>query len=77
MKSISVAGVLAITLFLLLLAFAASMMLTLGIILLTRPSLLTNALISAGLLLLAVTVTGAVVIAAKCFGMATVNHQQD
>lgn len=44
-------------------------MLCLGIVLLTRPTLLTNALISGGLLLLSVAVAGVVVIAAKRYGM--------
>ncbi len=56
---------------------SGSMMLTLGIVLLVRPSLLTNSMVSAGLLLLAVAVTAAVVIAAKRFGMDNVTHQQD
>lgn len=53
---------------------SGSMMLTLGIVLLTRPSLLNNALFSAGLLLLAVAVTSVVVMAARRFGMDIDNH---
>lgn len=55
---------------------SGSMMLTLGIVLLIRPSLLNNALFSAGLLLLAVVVTAVVVIAAKRCGMDNIHHQQ-
>ncbi len=50
---------------------SGTMMLCLGIVLLTLPTLLTNALVSVGLLLLSVTVAGVVVIAAKRFGMDT------
>jgi len=45
------------------------MMLCLGIVLLTRPTLLTNALISGSLLLLSVAVAGVVIIVAKSYGM--------
>ncbi|HLO26184.1 MAG TPA: hypothetical protein VK187_08715 [Geobacteraceae bacterium] len=48
---------------------SGSMMLCLGIVLLTAPTLLTNALVSICLLLLSVTVAGVVVIVAKRFGM--------
>ncbi len=48
---------------------SGTMMLTLGIVLLARPTLLTSAPVSAGLLLLAIAVTGAAVMAAKRYGM--------
>lgn len=56
---------------------SGTMMLGLGTVLLMRPTLLTNALASAGLLLLAVSVTGVAAIAAKRFGMDAEHHDQE
>ena len=52
------------------------MMLCLGIIILAEPALLTNALISAGLLLLSIGMTAVVVMVAKHFNMDSVHREQ-
>lgn len=56
---------------------SGTMMLTLAIVLLARPTLLANAVVSAALLLLAAAVTGVIVIVAKRRGMDAVHHEQE